>query len=60
MLYIILYIISAIIIWQLSQKCYFKRSMTDAAVWLSCYVYIFAILTYFTTVNQCLTMFFFP
>ena len=32
--------------------------MTDIVVWLSCYVYIFAILTYLTTVNQCLTMFF--
>ena len=32
--------------------------MTDAAVWLSCYVYIFAILTYLTMVNQCLTIFY--
>ena len=32
--------------------------MRDVAVWLSCYVYLFAILTYLTTVNQCLTMFF--
>ena len=33
--------------------------MTDVIVWLSCYVYIFAIWTYLTTVNQCLTIFFF-
>ena len=32
--------------------------MTDAAVRLSGYVYIFAVLTYLTTVNQCLTIFF--
>ena len=32
--------------------------MTDIVVCLSCYVYIFAILTYLTTVNQCLTMVF--
>ena len=32
--------------------------MTNVAVWLSCYVYIFAILSYLTTVNQCLTVFF--
>ena len=32
--------------------------MTDAAVWLSYYVYIFAILTNLATVNQCLTTFF--
>ena len=32
--------------------------MTDSAVWLNCYVYIFAILTYLTTVNQRLTIFF--
>ena len=32
--------------------------MTDAVVWLSCYVYIFAIWTYLTTVYQCLTIFF--
>ena len=52
------YQFQAIIIWHLSEKCYFKRTMRDVAVWLSCYVYIFAILTYLTTVNQCLTMFF--
>ena len=40
------------------QKCYFKHTMTDAAVWLSCYVCIFAILTYLTMFNQCLTIFF--
>ena len=33
--------------------------MTNIAIWLSCYVYIFAILLYLTTVNQCLTIFFF-
>ena len=27
--------------------------MTDVAVWLSCYVYFFAISIYLTTVNQC-------
>ena len=32
--------------------------MTNVAVWLSHYVYIFAILSYLATVNQCLTMFF--
>ena len=45
-----------IIIWHLSEKCYFKDTMKDIVVWLGCYVYIFAILTYFTKVNQCLTM----
>ena len=39
-------------------KCYLKHTMTYAAVWLSFYVFIFAILTYLTTVNQCLTIFF--
>ena len=48
----------AIIIWLLSEKCYLKHTMTYAAVWLSFYVFIFAILTYLTTVNQCLTIFF--
>ena len=32
--------------------------MTNVAVWLSCYVYNFAILSYLITVNQCLTIFF--
>ena len=32
--------------------------MTNVAVWLSCYVYNFAILSYLVTVNQCLTIFF--
>ena len=32
--------------------------MTNVAVWLSCYAYIFAILSYLTTTNQCLTIFF--
>ena len=31
----------------------------NVAVWLSCYVYIFAILSYLTMVNQCLTFLFF-
>ena len=42
-----------------AEKDYYKHTMTDIVVWLSCYVYFFAILTYLTTVNQCLTMFFF-
>ena len=42
----------------MSEKGYYKYTMTDAAIWLTCYVYIFAILTYLTTVNQCLTIFF--
>ena len=33
--------------------------MTHVAVWLSCYVYIFAISTYLTTVKQRLRRFFF-
>ena len=49
----------AIIIWHLSEKCYLKDTMRDVIVWLSYYVYIFAILTYLTTINQCLTMIFF-
>ena len=52
--------IQAIIIWELSEKCYYKHTMTDFAIWVSCYVYIFAFSTYVTTVNQCLTIFFFP
>ena len=48
-----------IIIWHLSEKCCLKDTMRDAVVWLSYCVYIFAILTYLTTVNQCLTMHFF-
>ena len=32
--------------------------MTNVAVWLSCYAYIFAILSYLTTVNQSLIIFF--
>ena len=42
-----------------AEKDYYKHTMTDIVVWLSCYVYFFAILTYLTMVNQCLTMFFF-
>ena len=49
--------LSAIIIWHLSKKCYFKHAMIDAGVWLRRYAYIFAILTYLTTGNQCLTIF---
>ena len=41
-----------IIIWHLSQKFHFKHTMTDAAVCLSCNVYVFAILTYLITVNS--------
>ena len=32
--------------------------MTDLVVWLSCYVFNFAISTELTTINQCLTIFF--
>ena len=32
--------------------------MTEVGAWLSGYVYIFAISTYLTTVNQCSTIFF--
>ena len=32
--------------------------MIDAGVWFRCYAYIFAILTYLTIRNQCLTIFF--
>ena len=45
-------------IWHLSENGYYKHTMTDVPVWLSCYVYIFAISTYLTTVNHCLTIFF--
>ena len=41
------------------KKCYYKFTVTDVAVWLSCYGYIFAILMYFTTINPCLKIFFF-
>ena len=37
---------------------YYKHTVTNVALWLSCYVYNFAILSYLTTVNQCLTIFF--
>ena len=30
----------------------------NVAVWSSCYAYIFAFLSYLTTVNKCLTIFF--
>ena len=32
--------------------------MINLGVWLSCYVYVFAIWAYLTTVNQCWTIFF--
>ena len=41
------------------ERGYYKHVMTDVAVWLSCYVYIFAISAYLTVVNQCLTKIFF-
>ena len=49
----------AITIWNLSEKCYCKPTMTDVVVWLSCYVFIFAIWNCLTTVNLCLRIFFF-
>ena len=49
----------AIIIRHLSKRCYLKDTIRDVVVWLSYCVYIFAILTYLNTVNQCLTMHFF-
>ena len=42
------------------RKVLFKADHDSSAVWLNCYVYILAILTYLTTVNQRLTIFFFP
>ena len=45
-------------IWYLSEKGYYKHTMGGVVVWLSCYVYIFAIWTYLTIVNQCLKIFF--
>ena len=48
-----------ITLWHLSEKGYYKCIMTDVVVSLSCYVYIFAIWTYLTAVNQFLTIFFF-
>ena len=41
------------------KKGNYMHTMTDAVVWLSSYVYIFAIWTYLTTVNQCLAILFF-
>ena len=52
----------AVIIWHLSENCYYyKHTMTNITVWLSCYVaiYIFVISSYLTTINQCLTKFVF-
>ena len=37
---------------------YYKHIMTNVAAWLGCYVCIFAILSYLTTVKQYLTIFF--
>ena len=42
------------------KKVLFQADHDSSAVWLNCYVYILAILTYLTTVNQRLTIFFFP
>ena len=53
------YCFQAIIIKHLMEKRYYKHTMKNVAVWLSCYIYIFAIVSYLTTVNQCLTIFFF-
>ena len=53
------YCFQAIIIWHLFQKGYYKHTMTNISVWLSCSVYILAILLYLTTFNHCLTIFFF-
>ena len=41
------------------RKVLFQADHDSSAVWLNCYVYILAILTYLTTVNQRLTIFFF-
>ena len=46
-------------IWHLLKKAYCKHTMTNVAVWLSCCVYILAVLSYLTTLSQCLTIFFF-
>ena len=57
-----LLLFSAVIIWHLSEKCYYyKYTMTNVTVWLTCYVaiYIFVISSYLTTINQCLTKFVF-
>ena len=57
-----LLLFSAVIIWHLSEKCYYyKHTMTNVTVWLTCYVaiYIFVISSYLTTFNQCLTKFVF-
>ena len=47
-----------IIIWNLLKKGYYKHTVTNVAVWIGCDVYVFAILSYRTTVNQCLTILF--
>ena len=41
-------------------KDYYWHIMKDAVIWLSCYGYIFTILSYLTMVNQCLIIFFSP
>ena len=40
------------------EKGYYKHPKADNVVWLSCYVYIFAIWIYLTTVNEWLIIFF--
>lgn len=40
------------------KKSYYKHTMINVGVWLSCYVYFFAIWAYLTTVNQWWAMFF--
>ena len=45
-------------IWLLSEKGYCKYTITEVVAWLSCSVYIFAIWTYLTMVNQLSTIFF--
>ena len=45
-------------IWHLLEKSYYKHTMTNVAVWLTCYVDIFAILSYLATVKQYLKIFF--
>ena len=47
-----------IFICHLLEKVYYKHRITNVAVSFSCYVYIFAILSYSNMLNQCLTIFF--
>ena len=44
--------------YHLLEKRYYKKTITNVALLLSSYVYIFAILSYLSTVNQWLTIFF--